>query len=194
MENIRPHINQLVSSPLDLYQRGFYLRDLPQENNQWIIAPVFTFTNASSARANDTEGFGLICLGDSWDNTIIRAYEFTQPLMNLRHFTYLSSSIGIVYREHIRKALTSVSSMRSDTLSDKELVEILRHLFIAPHFTQITPDEICCLPCLTDDQIKILLGDPEWHAFYSLFSLHPYAFVNYVVDFSSEKRIYPGIK
>lgn len=172
VEFLRPYIDPLVTTPTALYEQGFRLGDLPKKNGQWVIAPVFTFTNASAARCCDNEGFGLIALATTWADAQIRAYGFTTPLMSRRHLVLrmggLSDHHGVTAHDCklVREAL-GISLV--DQLTDKELFNMLNYAYVVPQATHVTKGKIWCGPApiqqYIDAALKNFVSGSVWNTF-----------------------------
>jgi hypothetical protein len=160
LEFLRPYIEPLVTSPTALYEQGFRLGDLPKKNGQWVIAPVFTFTNASASRCCDNEGFGLIELATTWSDAKIHAYGFTTPLMSLRHLVLriggLSAHHGVTVHDCklVREAL---GMSLVDQLTDKELFNMLNYAYALPQATYIAEGKTWCGPAATQQYVGAAL-------------------------------------
>lgn len=69
-DNLKPAISAVISNADALYETGFKIEDFQQ------VSPVaiFTFSNALTAKVVQDEGFGIVSIGKTWKDSILRAY------------------------------------------------------------------------------------------------------------------------
>lgn len=83
-----PHkvINRFPCSQAQLMNSGFLLGALPiNEQGDWDIAPIFTFTNASATRATADEGCGIFKLAATWEEGRLRLLRLSDSMMQQRY-------------------------------------------------------------------------------------------------------------
>lgn len=82
----------------DFNKKVFLLEELPH-----FIAPVFTFSNASSAKSSYDEGFGILTVGPAWEKSTLQNYIFRPDIFKMRacvfdpgvdFHTYFSSEVS----------------------------------------------------------------------------------------------------
>lgn len=70
---------------------GFTLESLPKnKNGNWLVAPIFTLSNASSTKTNDSEGCGILTISDNWENSKFQLCTLEHPILAFRHLIWAS--------------------------------------------------------------------------------------------------------
>lgn len=83
----------IVDSPASLQTHGFTLANLSnlstivlgEKVSDWVIAPIFTFSNAQATRGNEDCGYGILSLGETWATSRLRVHLFTNDFMQNRY-------------------------------------------------------------------------------------------------------------
>lgn len=108
-----------------MYADGFLLGDIHEQ-----MGPVFTFTNATAARANYEEGFGALLVGDSWQKSRLRMYVSRPDIFTIHAAAFDAVNARGVLPEPIEKAWP-VGEPSTSTI-----VPVL----LLPHYTRINAD------------------------------------------------------
>lgn len=150
-------IHTTVGSPKELYATGFQLKQLQTLQAPYAIAPVFTFSNASAPRANDDEGYGIITLGENWDDCTIQAFVRTDRLMRHRHV--LQAKPQVMRSGMMTPELRTISQeiMFDENYEPNKTMLIIRILYGLPFWSHEQDNgHYFTLPHLSDDYLSAL--------------------------------------
>lgn len=127
-------IQTFIPSALELFEQGFLLGELPTDANGWIVAPIFTFTNASAPRFNDSEGCGILTVGTTWQKSRLQVYAATTPIMHFRH-----AVVGNVNTNKLVKSIFPGDKTAQTKALDQtdDFLQAFRAFLLIPSLTHI---------------------------------------------------------
>lgn len=109
-------VRRFPCSQAQLMKDGFIIGALPlNEQGEWDISPIFTFTNASATRATADEGCGILKLADKWEASSLRLLRLTDPMMEQRYRLHSQQEISATIPQSQRsyeKSIVRVDNAR----------------------------------------------------------------------------------
>lgn len=153
---LKPLIEHLLPNTTALFEQGFLLEELPTDSRGWIVAPIFTFSNATAPRLNDSEGCGLLTLSNTWEKSRLQAYIATTPTMHFRHA--LVGGVNTLALANTIFIDDDISKKAALTLED-HFVQAFRAFLLIPSVTQIDENGNGLIFAYNADQYKTRLLD-----------------------------------
>lgn len=151
MANLNPlHVNfaqnLLILRDEESIGQGFAIGTLPkneadnQAHNQWVVAPIFTFSNASAAKVNDSEGCGIVTIGATWEDSLLQVYIATSPLITYRHLLYQNRVSELTFQDITETMHFSNDEIALARENPKNFLESFSAFLHIPLLTRIRSD------------------------------------------------------
>lgn len=129
-------LKPIFVNPYYLAHYGFEL----SETEDGGVAPIFTFSGASAARNNHDEGYAILTVSTSWEESNLKIKTFTTQLMDARYALYQIPepslfTIDTNYQFEVLKKLLPVAMQNIQ--HTEALICAFKGINLLPHFTFI---------------------------------------------------------